>query len=123
MLLQFLIAMLASATNDRMQRRPAYLEEEVAALREVPGERGDRPLAVHARSAPPTCSGAGCSREIRVLGSRQAASATRRDAQRLPIGRPPGEVRPNLGTRRHSDSDHVQAAAREVPEVLWVTGE
>jgi transposase len=32
--LQFVIAMIASAINDRMQRRLAYLEEEVAALRE-----------------------------------------------------------------------------------------
>lgn len=33
--LQFAIAMIASAINDRMQRRLAYLEEEVAVLRDL----------------------------------------------------------------------------------------
>ncbi len=33
--LQFVTAMIASAINDRMQRRLAYLEEEVAVLREL----------------------------------------------------------------------------------------
>ena len=35
MSLQFVIAMIASAINDRMQRRHAYLEDEVAVLREL----------------------------------------------------------------------------------------
>lgn len=35
MTLQFVIAMVASAVNDRLQRRLGYLEEEVAVLREL----------------------------------------------------------------------------------------
>ena len=37
--LQFVIAMIASGINDRMQRRLAYLEEEVTALRELVARR------------------------------------------------------------------------------------
>lgn len=53
MAVQFAIAMVASAINDRMRRRVAYLEARGIGAPGALGERdGEHPLAVHGRATP-----------------------------------------------------------------------
>jgi hypothetical protein len=50
--LQFVIAMIASAITDRMERRLTYLDAEVAVLRQLLESRHrDGAIAIHARAA------------------------------------------------------------------------